>query len=99
VGQASGVRSGNQHQEDQPRAVEAERSGRRDQGVGGEDDVRSKTKGVGPTNQRRTEKTRRHQEVSPVRCFVDLSVLKSRFLGSWSSTPKWTSPNANLTED
>jgi len=53
-----------QHQENQPRAVQAVRPGRRDAGHGGEDDVRPAAEGDGKTHFGRAEETGRAQKVS-----------------------------------
>ncbi|ERL85424.1 hypothetical protein D910_02844, partial [Dendroctonus ponderosae] len=51
------------HEENQPGALEVERSGRRNSRDGGEDDVRPKAEDDGTAHQRRAEKTGRYQEV------------------------------------
>lgn len=63
VGARGDQRPGNQHEESEPRAQQAVRSGRRDQGPGGEDDVRSETEGARPADLRRAEEAGRDQKV------------------------------------
>ena len=59
------VRSGDQHEKDQSRTVEAVRLGRRDARSRREDDVRPAPEGNGTADIRRTKETRYDEKVGP----------------------------------